>query len=108
MLETIDVSLLGQLLNYESIRAYKEQCRPIIEFECVPYIEFAIIYAGVLHIVTHNCLSQHVSRFLFVKFGTVDTNESNLREVLKLRFKFLQFSKHMNAVDAATCPKVNN
>lgn len=41
-----------------------------------------------------------------VKFGTVDPDKGNLREVFEFGLELLQFREHVDTIDAATCPEV--
>lgn len=108
MLDNFSVSLLSVLGDNVLIGAHNHDCRPIVQFEGVPNVELAVVEAGVLHIVANDGLPEDVQGFFLVKLGTMDANECNFREVFELIFEFLQLSEHMDAVDAAARPEVDD
>lgn len=108
MLDHLRVVFLSHLLNDVTIWAYQKNSWPVVELECVPNVELAVIDASVFDFVADDSLPQHVGCFLFVKLGTVHTDESDFREVLELCLKIFELSKDVDTVDAAAGPKVND
>ena len=108
VLDCICVPLLCELLNDILVGSHEQQSGPVVQFEGVPYVELAVVDAGMLHIVSDDCLTQHVCGLLLVKLGTVNSNEGDFREVDKLCLKLFQLCKDVNAVDTAACPEVGD
>ena len=108
MLDYLRVMFLSHLLNNVTIWAYQKNSWPVVELECVPDVELAVIDASVFDFVADDSLPQHVSCFLFVKLGTVHTYEGDFREVLELCLKLFELCKDVNTVDAAAGPEVND
>ena len=108
MLERVNVSLLGELLDNVAVWSDNQDGWPVIKLEGVPDIELAVVDACMFDIVPDDRLPKDVSCFLFIKLGTMYSNKCNFREIFKLCFEFLQFRQDMNTIYTAARPEIDD
>ena len=108
MLYDLCIALFGHFLDYVLVRAHDHHRWPVVQILRVPDIEVTIIAADVLDVISTHRLPQHIESFFCLEFRGVDPNEGYLRHICKHLLEFLQLGEHMDTVDAARGPEVNN
>ena len=73
-----------------------------------PELELIIIDYGMVDLIPNNSLSQHMQIFLVLELCGVTSNKGDFREVLVGFLEAVHLGKHMDAVDAAAGPEVDD
>lgn len=87
-------------------RIEKHQRWPRPDAVLLPYLEIGIVDHRVLDPVSLNGAPETPSRPLSREFGRMDTDDDQL--IRKLLFELLQLGKHVQTVDSAEGPEIEN
>lgn len=74
----------------------------------MPETELIVVYDSVLDIVSNDRLSEHMQVLFILKLRRMAADKCHLRYITKELLESIHLSKHVNAVDAAGGPEVDN